>query len=192
MAQSQGQEGPELSTPSRFITDHDANGLSVFNTSIPDLLPTQVVGDRTKFQLGYVTDKVPADLTGGSDIATYSSFLATPPGIFLRGGTVLRIIDMKPGGESLMHRTQSLDYGIVLEGEIELILDSGEGRTLKKSDVAVQRGTNHQWRNKSKTEWGRMLFVTLEAKPIEVNGKVLEGIEAPGGHAVGNAAPSGN
>ncbi|KKY31576.1 putative cupin domain protein [Diaporthe ampelina] len=189
MAQSQVQEAPDLSTPSRFITDHDANGLSVFNTSIPDLLPTQIVGDRSKFHLGYVTDKIPADLAGGSDIATYSSFLSTPPGIFLPGGSVLRIIDMKPAGESIMHRTQSLDYGIVLDGEIELVLDSGESRTLKRSDVAIQRGTNHLWRNKSKTEWGRMLFVTLEAKPIEVNGKVLGGIE---GHGVANAAPSGN
>ena len=99
----------------------------------------------------------------------------------------MRIVDMKPGGESLMHRTQSLDYGVVLDGEIELVLDSGESRTLKRSDVAIQRGTNHMWKNKSQTEWGRMLFVTLESKPIEVNGKVLGGTE---GHGVANAAPS--
>lgn len=72
-----------------------------------------------------------------------------------------------------MHRTVSLDYGVVLEGELELVLDSGESRILKKSDMAVQRGTTHLWRNRSKTEWGRMLFVVQEAKPIEVDGKIL-------------------
>ncbi|KAJ0122153.1 cupin domain protein [Diaporthe amygdali] len=189
MAQAQDQESPELSTPSRFITDHNARGLSVFNTSIPDQLPVQIVGGKSKFHLGYATAKIPADFTDNSDIATYSSFLSNPPGIFHPGGTVLRIVDMRPGGESLMHRTHSLDYGIVLEGEIELILDSGESRILKKSDVAVQRGTNHLWRNMSKTEWGRMLFVTLEAKPVEVDGKILDGIQ---GHGVENTTRSGN
>jgi quercetin dioxygenase-like cupin family protein len=187
MAQPQAQEAPDLATPSRFITDHDAKGLSVFNTSIPDLLPANIVGGKSKFLLGYVTDKIPADFAGQSDIATYSSFLSNPPGIFLPGGSVLRMVDMKPGGESLMHRTQSLDYGIVLDGEVELVLDSGESRILKKSDVAIQRGTNHMWRNTSKTEWGRMCFVTLESKPIEVDGKILGGTE---GHGVAVAAPS--
>lgn len=73
-----------------------------------------------------------------------------------------------------MHRTVSLDYGVVLEGEIELVLDSGESRVLKRNDISVQRGTNHIWRNRSQTEWGRMLFVSQEAKPVEVNGKILD------------------
>jgi len=46
-----------------------------------------------------------------------------------------------------MHRTVSLDYGIVLEGDVELVLDSGEKRAMKQGDVAIQRGTNHAWRN---------------------------------------------
>lgn len=72
-----------------------------------------------------------------------------------------------------MHRTVSLDYGVVLEGEIELVLDSGESRIMKRGDVSVQRGTNHLWKNRSQTEWGRMLYVLQEAKPIEINGKRL-------------------
>ena len=46
-----------------------------------------------------------------------------------------------------MHRTMSLDYGVVLQGEVELLLDSGEVRLLAAGDVAVQRGTMHAWRN---------------------------------------------
>ena len=72
-----------------------------------------------------------------------------------------------------MHRTVSLDYGVVLEGEIELTLDSGDSRVMKRGDISVQRGTEHKWRNMSRTEWGRMLFVSQEAKPVEVNGKAL-------------------
>lgn len=72
-----------------------------------------------------------------------------------------------------MHRTQSLDYGIVLEGEVELILDSGEKRAMKVGDVAIQRGTMHAWRNMSDTKPARMIYVLTPAKPLEVDGKKL-------------------
>lgn len=179
MADTQDQEPPKLRTPNRFITDHnDTTGLSVFNTDIPSPLPAQPAGPLT-FHLGYATTTTPADFAGGSDVATYSSFLppssSAPPGIVIPGGTVLRVVDVRPGGESPMHRTASLDYGVVLEGEVELALDSGESRVLRRGDVSVQRGTNHVWRNRSGAEWGRMLFVSLEARPVEVAGKVLGG-----------------
>lgn len=74
-----------------------------------------------------------------------------------------------------MHRTTSLDYGVVLEGEVELILDGGEKRVMKRGDICVQRGTNHAWRNCSETEWSRMLYVLTEALPVELeDGKKLE------------------
>lgn len=97
------------------------------------------------------------------------------------GGSVLRIVDVRPGGESLMHKTESLDYGVVLAGDIELVLDSGEGRLMKGGDVSVQRGTNHLWRNASQTEWGRMSFVTLEAKLVgETDRSVVENVKTDG------------
>jgi quercetin dioxygenase-like cupin family protein len=73
-----------------------------------------------------------------------------------------------PGVTCAMHRTVSLDYGVVLEGEIEAILDSGETRMMKRGDVCIQRGTMHAWRNPSETEWCRMLFVLQPCKPVEV------------------------
>jgi quercetin dioxygenase-like cupin family protein len=73
-----------------------------------------------------------------------------------------------------MHRTVSLDYGVVLIGEMELVLDSGETRVMKVGDVAVQRGTNHAWRNTSKTEWARMMYVLQPSLPIKINGKPLD------------------
>jgi quercetin dioxygenase-like cupin family protein len=172
MAAAPTQQEPELGTPSRFITKYNAEGQGVFDTSIPDVLPTLSAGNLS-MHLGYATKSFPVDLNKEADIDTYSSFLSTPPGIYIPGGTVLRVVDIKPGGETELHRTVSLDYGVVLEGEAELVLDSGESRVLKRGDISIQRGTSHLWRNNSKTEWGRMMFVSLDAKPVEVNGEVL-------------------
>ena len=72
-----------------------------------------------------------------------------------------------------MHRTQSLDYGIVVSGEVEMALDGGEKRVMRPGDVAVQRGTMHSWRNVSETEWVRMVFVMMQSEEIVVGGKVL-------------------
>nr|RBQ98806.1 hypothetical protein FVER53263_20617 [Fusarium verticillioides] len=56
-----------------------------------------------------------------------------------------------------MHRTLSIDYAVVIEGEMELVLDSGENRAMKRGDVAVQRGTKHQWVNTDEEKWARMV-----------------------------------
>jgi len=72
-----------------------------------------------------------------------------------------------------MHRTVSLDYGVVLIGEVELVLDSGEVRLMKPRDICVQRGTMHAWRNTSKTEWARMLYVLQPSLPVSVAGTEL-------------------
>lgn len=74
--------------------------------------------------------------------------------------------------DSPMHRTQSLDYGIVIEGEVEITLDGGEKKIMKRGDVCVQRGTFHAWSNKTE-EWARLCFVLLEAKPVVVDGKEM-------------------
>ena len=73
-----------------------------------------------------------------------------------------------------MHRTVSLDFGVVLEGEVEVVLDSGETRLLKRGDLAIQRGTMHAWHNVSKTEWARMLYFLQESEPVEIAGAKLE------------------
>ena len=72
-----------------------------------------------------------------------------------------------------MHRTQSLDYGIILEGSVDMLLDSGERQSMKRGDVAVQRATMHQWINTSETEWARIMFVLQDCRPLTVAGKSL-------------------
>lgn len=70
-----------------------------------------------------------------------------------------------------MHRTQSLDYGIVLEGEVDMVLDGGETVTMRRGDVAVQRATQHQWVNRSGEAWARMMFVLQDCRPLVVGGR---------------------
>jgi quercetin dioxygenase-like cupin family protein len=157
----------------RVITSHDDSAKAVFSSEIPDELPFQELPDGARFCLGYVTDTVPAQLSNDKDIRAYEGYLENKPGVMMPNGTVCRIVDMMPGAWSPMHRTVSVDYGVVLEGEVELVLDSGEGKLLRRGDVAVQRGTMHAWRNASETSWARMLYVLQEAEPVVIGGKVL-------------------
>ena len=61
-----------------------------------------------------------------------------------------------------MHRTESVDYGIVVFGEIVLVLDDGSRTHLQAGDVVVQRGTDHAWENPSETNPARMAFILLD------------------------------
>ncbi|KAL1878648.1 hypothetical protein Daus18300_001923 [Diaporthe australafricana] len=188
MAES-SSKGSTLRQPNRFITDHNDQGLAVFSSSIPEPIPAQTINNGDTFYLGYTTAGTPVDFTDNADVDAYAKHLVDPPGIVVPGGSVARIVDLRPGGESPMHRTVSIDYGVVLEGEIELVLDSGESRVMKRGDVSIQRGTNHLWRNRSKTEWGRMLYVLQESKPILVGGKKLG---EDYGVGMAGVKPSGN
>jgi quercetin dioxygenase-like cupin family protein len=71
-----------------------------------------------------------------------------------------------------MHRTESLDYGICLEGECDMELDGGETVTVRAGDVVVQRGTNHLWHNRG-TVPCRFAWILLDALPAEVGGRTL-------------------
>lgn len=114
------------------------------------------------------------DLNSDADIAAHEKKIGTGPfGLVTKGGTVLRYVDMAPGYQCMMHRTQSVDYGIVLEGEVVSVLDSGEEYVMRRGDVTVQRATMHAWRNNSETEWVRMIFALQDCKPLVVGGKRL-------------------
>ncbi|KAJ5927765.1 hypothetical protein N7466_006721 [Penicillium verhagenii] len=168
----------------RYITTHNAAGEAIFSDSLSEEMPIQHMKDGADFGLAYTSSHFPAQLSGDTDITEYTSYLTSPPGITISTGNVCRLVDMQPGATSPMHRTVSLDYGVVLEGEVELVLDSGETRLLKRGDVAVQRGTNHAWRNvtpdvvdpvtgEKTPQWARMLYVLAPAEDILVGDKKL-------------------
>jgi quercetin dioxygenase-like cupin family protein len=160
----------------RYITTHNLDGEAVFISAcqVPECAPTRSAGDDGNLALLYSTDTFPVQTQEEADVAVYDSFLHTPPGLTPEHGTVLRVIDMQPQKETPMHRTVSVDYGVVLEGEVDLVLDSGQSRTMRRGDVSIQRGTAHSFRNRSDKDWCRILFTFLPMQPLTVAGKQLQ------------------
>lgn len=157
------------STVRRVVTGHDVRGLAVIRRD--EQLETQPIpSGEARFAKLWTTDRSPADNLEEADAAL------RPTGLTCPGGSVLRIVDLLPGSRSPMHRTRSVDYGIVLQGELDMELDSGECVTLRPGDVVVQRGTSHAWVNRS-AEVARMAFVLIDALPYLHEGQPLPEIK---------------
>jgi len=87
-----------------------------------------------------------------------------------------KIVDFPPGGSAPMHRTTSVDFGVVLKGEIVLELDDGVEKVLTEHSGIVQRGTIHAWHNRT-AEIARIMFVVLPSETVVVNGQELADVE---------------
>jgi quercetin dioxygenase-like cupin family protein len=149
----------------RVVTGHDAAGRAVFKSE--DVSPTKMIpsGDAS-FLLIWTTETVPADNNDETEGRLRDA------GLTLNQGSVIRVVDMLPGKESPMHRTNSIDYGIVLNGEIELELEDGAKRTVREGGIIIQRGTNHLWRNVT-DQPTRIAFILIEAPAYVHNGVPL-------------------
>ena len=155
----------------RIVTGHDGNGRAVFN-SIDQLEPEIIPSGDAAFATIWSTAEVPVDLNDDTD-GRYRDV-----GLTLNSGSVIRVVDMLPGASSPMHRTNSIDYGVVLSGEVELELDDQTIETCRAGDVIVQRGTIHLWRNPSDNEVCRIIFVLIEARePHLHDGQPLEELQ---------------
>jgi quercetin dioxygenase-like cupin family protein len=113
----------------------------------------------------WTTDSFPVNNTGDADEAQRKV------GTTLKNGTVFRVIEFAPGVAPRNHRTDSIDYAVVLSGEIDMAMDDSVVH-LEAGDVLVQRGTIHNWINRG-TQPCVIAFVLIDANPAEVNGKVL-------------------
>ncbi|PWW78526.1 hypothetical protein C7212DRAFT_316121 [Tuber magnatum] len=170
----EGQLSTGLPETFSHITTHDpTTKQAVFHSSRPASWRVYD-GNQMAFNVVYTTSTFPVDLSNDGDIKAHDRMMEEHKlGLVNHGGTVLRMVDFAPGYECIMHRTESLDYGIVLEGKLEAMLDSGEKRVIGRGDVVVQRGTLHAWRNTSETEWARMIYVLQGCKEVVVGGEVL-------------------
>ncbi|KIW45740.1 uncharacterized protein PV06_04101 [Exophiala oligosperma] len=154
----------------RFVTGHNsADGKSVFESAAVNESPP-VINYPGGMQIAfyYGTSGFPVDLSNDGDIKIYHKMIQNPPGIAVLNGSAARVIDFPPACTTPMHRSMSLNYNFVIEGEVEVILDSGEKRILKRGDGLVQRAINHAWRNTSQTEWARITAVVLPVREFEV------------------------
>ncbi|KAL2138240.1 hypothetical protein VTI28DRAFT_7194 [Corynascus sepedonium] len=154
--------GKGLPDINRYITTNNGQGESVFLPTDNGDHQAVIANGHAVQSILYTTQGASVDLNGD-------------PGLHVPGGTLVRMLDFAPGAESPMHRTLSVDYGTVIQGEFEVELDSGEKRTMRSGDVLVQRATAHKWRNLSPDKPGRMLFVLLDCKPLDpINGKEIK------------------
>lgn len=191
---TEGQLSPDLPGPTTYLTGHDpATGKAIVHSKRTVKWAPHDDG-KIAMSVAYSTSQFPVDLNGDGDVAAHELTLDgeghSKHGLVRANGTVLRYVDFGPGHECMMHRTQSLDYGIVLEGTVESVLDSGEVTVMKRGDVMVQRATMHAWRNPSPTEWARMIFCLQDCKPLVVGGERLK--EDLGRGMTGGLPASGN
>jgi quercetin dioxygenase-like cupin family protein len=148
----------------RVVTGHDANGHAV--VKIDEICKN--LGSSRPNQMACVvwtTESFPVNNTGDADAGQRQV------GTTLNNGTVFRVVEFGPGVAPRNHRTDSIDYGVVLSGEIDMELSNSVVH-LKAGDVLVQRGTIHNWVNRG-TEPCVIVFALIDAKPVEVGGKVL-------------------
>ena len=174
------------SIPRRVVTGHDEHGVSVFASDGP-VPVVRTAPDGALFYEIWGTDAMPAPVAADEPDPTTTA-LSVPPA---PNGTKIRINEFPPGVVSPMHRTQSVDYGIVLSGEVVLVLEGSE-RMLGPGDVVVQRGTNHRWENRSDAS-ARMAFILVDgaftSELISTLGEdVLGGLLHDPMHAPGSGA----
>jgi quercetin dioxygenase-like cupin family protein len=155
----------------RVVTGHDAQGRST--VMIDDVLP-----DMVSRRQGHASCKIWTSLGGRADNSGNADEALLDVGTFIEEGTVFRISEYQPGVLPRNHRSQSLDYAVVLSGEIDLQLDDTEVH-LKAGDFLVQRGTIHNWVNRG-TVPCRIAFVLVGAKPVSAGGKELHTVHGRG------------
>jgi mannose-6-phosphate isomerase-like protein (cupin superfamily) len=165
----------------RVVTGHDASGKAVvlIDGAAPNAKLRKATGLTST--LLWVTGGAPADNSGTADAADREIGVAPP-----ERGSIFRVVDFPPqselgavdnaamlkemglagghGGTGTMHRTRSVDYAIVVSGEIDMLLDDSEVH-LRTGDVLVQRGTSHAWVNRGK-ESCRIAFVLIDAGAV--------------------------
>jgi quercetin dioxygenase-like cupin family protein len=151
----------------RVVTGHDGQGRAVVTIDEP-VKNVQSMRAGASASVIWTTGTIPADNSSPEDGAARTVSTA------LAGGSVFRVIEYMPGVAPRMHRTDSIDYAVVISGEIDMQLDDSEVH-LKAGDVLVQRGTVHNWINRGDKPC-IMAFVLVDAKPVSIAGTTLEAI----------------
>lgn len=160
-----GLTGRVPTVPRRVVTGHTPEGVSVVVSDGPVPVSRALPEDGVHFHEVWSTSGAPALVTAVEAVDPTEADLTVPPPPL---GTRIRINEFAPGHlddrglQSPVHRTASVDYGIVLEGEITLVLDDSEV-TLRAGDIVVQRGTDHAWANRGSSV-ARVVFVLVDGE----------------------------
>jgi mannose-6-phosphate isomerase-like protein (cupin superfamily) len=168
----------------RIVTGVDARGIAVVIHDGPASHTVSRPAMSVESTLVWVTDEAPVDLSKLDDPADREIGVAPPP-----SGSILRVVDFLPdpnrkidnagfleemglghgpasgapaARHPFMHRTKSVDYALILQGEIDMLLDEGEVH-VSAGDILIQRGTNHAWVNRSNATC-RIAFILIDAR----------------------------
>jgi quercetin dioxygenase-like cupin family protein len=148
----------------RVVTGHDKTGKAI--VTIDEPVKNAMSGrPGASASVVWTTTGFPVSNDGVEDESSRKV------GTTLDNGSVLRVVEFSPGVQRRMHRTDSIDYAIIMSGEIDMELDDSTVH-LKAGDVLVQRGTVHNWVNKG-TSPCIIAFCLIAAKPVTAGGKVL-------------------
>jgi quercetin dioxygenase-like cupin family protein len=151
----------------RVVTGHDAAGVAKVLLDAP-AINTKSSQPGLVSTMMWSTDGAPAAIPIGEQPEDMGGrILGTAPP---RNGTRFAVIDFPPGNHPHMHRTETIDYVIVIEGEIEMDMDASTVK-LKAGDIMIQRGTNHAWANRSDKR-ARVAFVLVDAQPLGIGNPV--------------------
>jgi quercetin dioxygenase-like cupin family protein len=151
----------------RVITGHDGKGRAIVKI---DEVSRNIASTRPGATACVIwsTEGFPINNDGQADEGLRKV------GTTLKTGTIFRIIEFAPGVAPRNHRTDSIDYIVVMSGEIDMELDDSTVH-LKAGDVMVQRGTIHNWVNRG-TQPCVLAVVLVDAKSVEAGGKVLNAV----------------
>jgi quercetin dioxygenase-like cupin family protein len=157
----------------RIVTGHDAKGRAVVATDEifgATASPTRPGISRVEV---WSTDKMPVDNSEGAAAdAQRAGFVKRYNYVGSGQGTVIRVTEFAPGSPGFIHRTETVDYAILLSGECDLELDDGKTVHMKPGDICVQRGTMHAWVNNGSVP-AVFAFVLIDADPVEMAGQKL-------------------
>jgi quercetin dioxygenase-like cupin family protein len=152
----------------RVVTGHDASNIAKVLIDAPATNAKYPQPGLVSTMM-WCTETAPAKIPIGEKIEDMGArILGTAPPT---KGTRFAVIDFPPGNHPHMHRTETIDYVIVIEGEIDMDMDQSTVK-LKAGDILIQRGTNHAWANRS-SKPARVAFVLVDAEPLGIGNPVV-------------------
>src|SRR5579862_1997916 len=156
----------------RIVTGHDDYGKAIVASDETLTGPPPRPGISGRVEI-WSADKMPVDNSEGAAAeAQRKGFVVRHNYVGSGHGNVCRVVEFAPGGTKFMHRTETLDYAILLKGECDLELDDGKLVHMKAGDICVQRGTMHAWVPTGSAP-AVFAFILIDADPVEEGGKKL-------------------
>jgi len=157
----------------RIVTGHDQKGRAIIATDETFSATASPARPGISRVEVWSTDTMPVDNSeGAAGDAQRAGFVKRYNYVGTGQGTVVRITEFAPGAPKFMHRTETVDYAILLSGECDLELDDGKTVHMKPGDICVQRGTMHAWVNNGSLP-AVFAFVLIDADPVEMAGRTL-------------------